>query len=587
MFWNRKNRSGRGRAAAAVNDNNGRARARVAAAAAAACEALESRRLLTVYAFPQDFGNPDVSGNDDIRVRLSSVPGSSGEDVIFNGVHYPIPADVTGLVIDAGGGHDYADSFLADFPTTVSGGSGNDSVQGASYADVVLGGDGDDLLWGTTGSDRFDGGAGTDTVDYSTVGGVGLYLTLYAPDLNSVWDLDTQQPLYWPTTYGIENLTGGGGNDVLRGNDGPNVLNGGGGPDNLEGNGGNDLLIGGTGDEFITGDAGDDTLQGGDGNDNLDGGLGADSLVGGLGVDTADYADRAEDLTLGLGTLADDGAAGEGDNVRNDIEVLQGGSGNDVLEADGVGYPVTLQGNGGNDSLVGGGGGDLFEGGGGVDTADYSARTQNLAIGLGTFADDGAAGEGDNVRTDIEAVLGGSGNDSLNADNVAHDVTLSGGGGADSLVGGSGDDLLNGNGGNDTLRGNLGGDVFNGGSGIDTADYSDRAQNLTIGLGTFADDGAAGEGDNVRTDIDVVLGGSGNDAITAAGAGHAVTLRGGGGSDTLTGSAFADRLFGDGGDDWFYSRDGVADTLDGGSGTDRAQRDGALDGATGVEIFLP
>ena len=57
-------------------------------------------------------------------------------------------------------------------------------------------------------------------------------------------------------------------------------------------------------------------------------------------------------------------------------------------------------------------GGDA--GGPGTDSVDYGASTQPLTVTLGDDqANDGAGGEGDNVRPDIERVLGGLANDLL------------------------------------------------------------------------------------------------------------------------------------------------------------------------------
>lgn len=66
---------------------------------------------------------------------------------------------------------------------------------------------------------------------------------------------------------GVEQVTGGSGDDLLMGNGANNVLNGG---------AGNDVLVG---------QLGDDTLDGGTGNDVLIGGYGADKLSGGIGQD--------------------------------------------------------------------------------------------------------------------------------------------------------------------------------------------------------------------------------------------------------------------------------------------------------------
>src|SRR2546423_6866002 len=102
----------------------------------------------------------------------------------------------------------------------------------------------------------------------------------------------------------------------------------------VSGNGGNDKITISstiTRPATLLGGAGNDSLTGGGGNDVLDGGSGADTMKGGGGNDTADYTSRSAPLTVGLGTIADDGEAGENDNVNIDIETVLGGSGSDSL----------------------------------------------------------------------------------------------------------------------------------------------------------------------------------------------------------------------------------------------------------------
>src|SRR5205814_1230696 len=84
-------------------------------------------------------------------------------------------------------------------------------------------------------------------------------------------------------------------------------------------------------------------------------------------------------------------------------------------------------------------------------------------------------------------------------------------GGNNKLVGNGGNDILNGLSGDDTLDGGLGADILNGGEGIDTADYSLRTEDLTIIIDDSANDGAVNEADDVRSDIEIVIGGTGND----------------------------------------------------------------------------
>jgi hypothetical protein len=105
-------------------------------------------------------------------------------------------------------------------------------------------------------------------------------------------------------------------------------------------------------------------------------------------------------------------------------------------------------------------------------------------VTLNDVADDGAAGEGDNVRSDIEAVAS------------ATQAGPNGAGGNDTLIGTAGTNDLNGGRGNDTIDGGLGNDLLSGGAGDDTINAQDG----------FADFVACGPGNdtaNVDT-LDVV-----------------------------------------------------------------------------------
>ena len=87
--------------------------------------------------------------------------------------------------------------------------------------------------------------------------------------------------------------------------------------------------------------------------------------------------------------MADDGEAGEGDNIGTDIEHLVGGAGNDRLF--GTAGTNTLNGGAGNDLLDGGAGADYLVGGSGTDTVDYSARSTPVTADPDGNADDGEA----------------------------------------------------------------------------------------------------------------------------------------------------------------------------------------------------
>ena len=82
---------------------------------------------------------------------------------------------------------------------------------------------------------------------------------------------------------------------------------------------------------------------------------------------------------------------------------------------------------------------------------DYSTRSSGVEVDLdGQAGDDGEAQEGDSVQTDVEAVLGGAGDD-----------VLVGNSGENALLGGPGRDQLDGAAGEDFLAGDADDDAIN------------------------------------------------------------------------------------------------------------------------------
>jgi Ca2+-binding RTX toxin-like protein len=309
-------------------------------------------------------------------------------------------------------------------------------------------------------------------------------------------------------------VAGGDGNDTLGGGPVNDQMEGDLGNDALYGDDGNDSLTDGDAGGGLYGAGGDDQLYGENGNDHLDGGVpadngaGGDVLDGGAQTDTLTYAPRTQPLKVTEDGNANDGQTGEGDNVTAVEHIILGSAGD---QATGDGSPNTLEGRNGNDSLNGGagndqllgqngndtlagaGGADTLSGGAGLDKADYSASAARVTVTIGNGADDGSAGEKDNVLDDVEIVLGSSRGDVLTGEDGAN--ALSGGAGADQLSGLGGDDTLNGGTGADQLTGGSGDEAINGGpnpdqisggSGDDSIDAKDGAKD-TIGCGTGKD----------------------------------------------------------------------------------------------------
>lgn len=144
--------------------------------------------------------------------------GDAGDDVIVGGEEGDALLGKGGSDIILGnGGNDVA-----------VGGSGGDTIEGGAGRDVLLGGEGDDVFLAASGdgADMLFGGAGIDTLDLSAltedaVIDLGAYTAIGTARIGGVTD----------TLVGIENATGGMGNDVIKASLSINVLTGGDGDD--------------------------------------------------------------------------------------------------------------------------------------------------------------------------------------------------------------------------------------------------------------------------------------------------------------------------------------------------------------------
>jgi Tol biopolymer transport system component len=169
-----------------------------------------------------------------------------------------------------------------------------------------------------------------------------------------------------------------------------------------------------------------------------------------------------------------------------------------------------------------------------------------------------------------DVICGLGGNDDLRGGG-GNDV-LYGGDGDDRLLGGSGPDGLDGGAGLDRLYGGTGPDILGGGPGTDLASYFGRTNSVgaTIGDG-FANDGASGERDDVRSTVEQLAGGDAGDRLS--GDDGANRLSGHGGNDIITGGLGRDILWGGAGDDSFEASDGQLDRMSCGDGLDSVLRD--------------
>jgi hypothetical protein len=170
-------------------------------------------------------------------------------------------------------------------------------------------------------------------------------------------------------------------------------------PVSVTGGAGNDLLKGGDEMDDFDGGPGLDVLLSGAGDDKLSGGadLDADTIDGGPGRDLLDYSARTAPVSVNLALATPvQGAAGEKETVFA-VEDVNGGKAADVLRGDDG--PNRLSGGAGADRLAGAGGADLLMGDAGADSFDGGAGNDTLAT------KDGGKG--------LERVRCGSGRDAV------------------------------------------------------------------------------------------------------------------------------------------------------------------------------
>ena len=193
-------------------------------------------------------------------------------------------------------------------------------------------------------------------------------------------------------------------------------------------------------------------------------------------------------------------------NWTGAVAYLYGGDGDDYLTLGGQsGTQSRAYGGNGNDYLASGPGNDILDGGPGTDVASYDGTPDPVTASLLT----GTGGRSYDTDTyaSVEGLTGGGGADNLIGDNSANVVnggsrrvcgtlpnggcivvsgmdSLNGAGGDDTLIGQDGNDTMLGGSGNDVLWGDTGNDYLFGGDGNDTLYGGQGANNLIGGNGS-------------------------------------------------------------------------------------------------------
>jgi Ca2+-binding RTX toxin-like protein len=346
---------------------------------------------------------------------------------------------------------------------------------------------------------------------------------------------------------------------IVMGDGCGNQLAGDGRDEQINAGGGDDQVLAGAGDDLVYGSWGNDSLAGEDGNDLIYGGSGNDSVAGGNGNDvfrvTGTKGSGFEGFDQYDGGAGTDRIVAYGAAVDIGVTAFGPSSGVEVIDATAVTGPVRILGDWN------------------VNTLDFSG----VSI-LGNVTIDGGGGD--------DTIVGSAGND----------VIEGGSWGNQNISGGVGDDQIHAGGGNDVLSGGDGNDVFRvtGAKGKEFEGYDSyqggAGQDSIVGYGATVDIGMTAFGPSNGLDVIDLSAVTGNarilgdwnanlldfSGITILGK---ATIDGGGGDDTIVGSAGNDIIEGGAWGNQNLSGGGGDDVLHGGSGND------VLSGGDGNDIF--
>lgn len=552
-------------------------------------------------------GNNVIDGGvgDDILEGMDGADqliGGTGSDTASyaHASGYVMASLTTGLAGFANQGHASGDTYSSI--ENLTGSDFGDTLIGDTGINILSGGIGDDVLEGMGGADQLVGGTGTNTASYEhsadAGGGIGVTASLLAPAGNTgdaAGDTYSNIQNLVGTAF-ADTLTGDNNANVLTGNDGNDIISGGGGADTLYGNAGNDSITddlngaariyAGDGDDTVTMTSDDNQL------DLIDGGTGTDTLVwnyagsrrvdvnmqggtvqfsGPLSAPYANftnfenvtaagtnslyvYADNNNNiLTGGSGTsdYVDYRYAVGGVNVNLATGAVTGGSGNDTLSGFehiyfGSQWDDVLVGNAADNWIRGYYGNDTIDGGGGTDTWYIDWSSNLVTASLLTAAQNAAMG--------IVMTGDAAGDTVTNMENIYAYYSQAGG----AIYGNAAANYMQGNG---LIEGFIGADTIYGWLSTATASYANAGNAYLAAQGITT---AAGVGVTATLTTSFAVGPAVVNTGDAAGDTYVNVL------NNLTGSAFDDTLIGN----------ASANTLTGGAGSD------TLEGLAGADTFL-
>ena len=384
--------------------------------------------------------------------------GGDGKDTLIAG------ASFYGSIITGGRG----DDTIIGGPgrDSLDGGEGNDTILGGDLGDMIIGGEGNDILVGELGRDTIWGNEGDDTI-YTYLNNdirARLFLSplsdLDKQERDQRYDqLDKDLPLLnarnsellqvpeeertddqqreleaVQDALGIIKLTqidlleyqavyidiadGGAGNDLIYGSPFLDNLNGGSGDDQFFASAGR-RTVGTRRGDSIRGEDGQDTLwfDGSEGPDNI---IFDTILVGVTRYITVDLdGDGIPDGQLQDYTTENIGVRGLGGNDTIRVNTgklalagirIDGGAGDDIIDATGYQGVVMVSGGPGHDTITGGDNNDLLEGNEGDDTITGGLGNDKINGGEGNDRIFGNGGDDDIIKSSgYDTIDGGTG----------------------------------------------------------------------------------------------------------------------------------------------------------------------------------
>ena len=335
---------------------------------------------------------------------------------------------------------------------TITGTGANETILGLNSNDRMAGGAGTDTLVGGSGTDVAVFNSNVADATFGVSGG-NLQVTTAAEGTDTLISVERAHfnNQNNNTDYTIRADLTGTADNTFTANNAPELFIGLGGTDTVVYSSGNDVTanlatgLASNGDRFfgienLTGGGGDDTLTGDSLANILSGGSGSDRLTGGVGNDTLNGGSSNTDVAVFSSNVATATFSVSGGN----LQVTTTAEGTDTLIsvervhfsnlANNTDYRVQFDSTGtANNTFNATSAPELFIGLGGNDTVVYNGGpvTANLATGI--------ASNGDRFFG-IENLRGSGSNNSLTGDSFAN--ILTGGSGVDTLTGGASNDTF-------------------------------------------------------------------------------------------------------------------------------------------------